>query len=793
MINKDDIEKLSIDDLFNRLATNEKGLSREEAEKRLKQYGYNSVEEKKDSFLKILKNHLFNVINLILLIAALLSILVNQIFNAYIIVALIIFNSLMGSFQENTARKAIDELKKQIRVRCKVLRDSQWIVVDSSEIVPGDIIRVRVGDFVPADSKIIDGFVEVDQSQITGESLTVNKSKNDLLFSGSIIRKGEANALVILTGKNTFYGKTIELISNTKPRLRIEKVVEKVIFDLFAVVLILVLITGLYFYFRGLDIESYLILSIVLIVAAVPVALPPMFSISLALGSKELSKKGVLVRKLEAIEGAATMTLLATDKTGTLTKNSMKIVDLITIGDCSKEDLILYARLASNDADNDPIDNAIISYYNEMHINVDSVKIERFLPFDPSTRRTEAFASVNNREIHIIKGSVDTLANIFQIDKEALSNAQRLALSGYKIIAVAIDDRSMRGICGFIVLSDPLRDDTPYLIKELKENGIKVVMLTGDIKEVASRVAQEAGIGSKIILPNELYRTADLPIDADGIAQVYPEDKYNIVRSFQQKGYVTGMTGDGVNDAPALNQADVGIAVSNATDVAKSAASVILTSEGLKDIVSMISIGRAIYERVNIWIRSKIIRTFQNVIFIVLALILLSKEIITAFDMLLILFLYDFISIVLSTDNVRASSKPATWNINGSVIFGLLLGGVMIVEAFAVYPLFSSLPIAELQTAIMLYLLYSNIFNLLNIRERGNFWVSRPSRALSIAMIADMIIIFLIGAFGFLYVKSIPVIYIIEILILAGLLNLVVNNFAKIYIIKLLDKLGIRV
>ncbi|BCU70948.1 plasma-membrane proton-efflux P-type ATPase [Stygiolobus caldivivus] len=786
--NKDNLIKKPVDELEKELSTDyTKGLSEGEAQNRLRKYGPNEIEEKKENPLINLAKKFWNPSAWVLEAAAVLSLILGKYLDFYIIVALIIFNAILSFSEEQRANKALEMLKSRLQVQARVLRDENWKSIPSRLLVPGDIVRLRLGDFVPADVRLIEGQLEVDQSALTGESLTVAKGKGDVVYSGSIIKRGEATGVVILTGKNTYFGKTAQLVSIAKPRLRVQQVISRVVFWMMVIVIVILGISGAVILLRHENPLDFLPLALVLVIGAIPIALPAMFTISLALGSEELSKAGVLVTRLDSIEGASTMNTLASDKTGTLTVNKLSVHNVIPLEGDDKE-VITYGALASREEDQDPIDLAFINKAKELGVELQSWKVVEFKPFDPSTRRTESLVEKDGSTFRVTKGAIDALGKLCGLKdiEKIYEKAQSEAKIGCRVLAVAKNDGEKWKLVGLVSLRDPPREDSAELVKELRDLGVKVIMLTGDAQPIAQEIAKEVGIGPNVVKVNEFKENPKIIDQIDGLAEVYPEDKYTVVKLLQQEGRVVGMTGDGVNDAPALRQADVGIAVSNATDVAKAAASVVLTSPGLRNIVDMVKIGRRIYERINIWILSRITRTFQNVVFIALALLLLNKFVISTFGMVLLLFMFDFVTLTMSTDNVPWSKRPASWNIFNLVKVSIILGIVMVVESFMILFLVNSLPTRPLQTSIFLYLLYSNIFNLLNIREKRNFWDSAPSKVMGLTMLADIIAAFALVTFGIPGLVAIPPTLALEILALSLTLNLIVNNFIKIGVEKIL-------
>ncbi len=793
-IKKEEVEKLSYEEIEKRIETDiKKGLSNEEYEKRIKVYGYNEVvEEKRNPLISLLKRF-WNPTAWILEVAAILSYFLNEIFNFYIILGLVFVNAIISWIEEGRANKALEILKKKLQVQARVLRDGKWVVVPAREIVPGDIIRLRNGDFVPADVKIFEGEGEIDQSAITGESLPVTKKVNDVLYSGSIVRKGEFSGIVIFTGTKTYFGKTVELVKVARPRLRVESVINRVITYMLIITVILIGVAIAVTFIRGENALLLIPFFLVLIIAAIPIALPAMFTVSLAIGAREMTLKGVLVTRLDSIEGSATMNVLVSDKTGTLTKNQLSIISAVG-KDMDPDTLILFGALASQEANQDPIDLAFINYVREKKINVEKYRIEKFIPFDPSTRRTEAYVSTDSEKFTVTKGAYDIIMDLCNEDKNVREKfdkeMENFAKKGFRILAVAIKKEKW-SFAGIVALRDPPREDSRDLIKALRNLGIKVKMLTGDKLEIAKEIGNELELGENIVSMEEIKKIKDkdaieaskIMAQADGFAESYPEDKYIIVKSLQSSGHVVGMTGDGVNDAPALKQADVGIAVSNATDVAKGGAAVVLTQPGLKNIVDLVKTGREVFERIYTWILSKISRLLQDVIFVTLALIITGYLVMNPLGMILLLFMFDFVTISLSLDKERIKNSPATWDINHLVKIGSVIGIAMVIESFLmlyfVFNYFHLSP-SQLPTFGFVYILFTNLFNVLNVRERKNFWESRPNKYMIILIIIDIVVASILGIIGLPTLPPIPANLVIISLLYTAFLYLFVNNFIKI-------------
>ncbi|MEM2133854.1 MAG: plasma-membrane proton-efflux P-type ATPase [Candidatus Jordarchaeaceae archaeon] len=775
------------------------GLSSEEAKKRLEKYGYNETPEKKVRPIVIFIKKFWGVIPWMLEVTILLTLILGKYFEAVIVLSLLVFNSVIGFIQEKKASGALEFLKQKLSVSSRVKRDGMWILIPAREIVPGDLIRLRSGDFVPADIEVVDGIVEVDQSAVTGESLPVEKRVKDVLHSGSTVKRGEATGIVTSTGANTYFGKTVELVQIAKPKLHMEEVISKVVKWLSVMAAILLLIALLFTVYRGLDILGMVPLMTILIVSVVPVALPTMFTISMALGSLELAKKGVLVTRLSASEDAATMDVLCVDKTGTLTMNKLSIVNILPAGKYTREEVVLYGALASQEANQDPIDLAFLSAAKDMQIPTDSYLQKEFVPFDPSIRRTEAKVEKEGRQFYALKGAINS---ILPLCKDASENesiieksVEEISAKGHRVLAVAGgDSKENLKLVGVVALYDKPRPDSPILISELKSLGVSVKMLTGDALPIAKEVAQELGLGGNIIrkpaLEDGLKDENALKVleESDGFAEVYPEDKYLIVKGLQKGKHIVGMTGDGINDAPALKQAEVGVAVNNATDVAKESASLVLTAPGLEGIVESVKNGRKIYQRITTYILNKIVKTFQVLVFIVLAFLLTGKYVVSLFSMVLLLFLVDFVTLSISTDNVRYSLKPDRWNVTSLVKISVSLGLVMIAESMLLLYLGEYLGlynnIGELYTFVFDMLIFIGLFNVLIIRERQHFWKSKPSKPLITSIMADTLIVILISTFGLYDLAPIGALQTLTVLIYSLAMCFLVNDYAKVFLAK---------
>ncbi|RPH92431.1 plasma-membrane proton-efflux P-type ATPase, partial [candidate division KSB1 bacterium] len=743
-----DIASASVPDTLAILHVNpETGLTHTEIDVRRKENGYNEVAEKKGHPVLMFLGKFWGLSAWMLELIMVLSAVLGKYSDLVVVGALLVVNAVLSFMQEHRAAGVVETLRRRLQVSARVLRDAHWQIIPARELVPGDIVRVRPGDIVPADVKLLSGGLSVDQSALTGESKDVDKAPGDVLSSGSVIHRGEGNGVVMLTGVKTFFGRTTELVQQARPKLHIEAVVAKVVRWLFVIVGALLAVVIVLSLIRGAPLLEMVPLMLILLMSAVPVALPVMFTVSMAVGSKELAKRGVLVTRLSAAEDAATMDVLCVDKTGTITMNQLAITSVIPLERATETDVLFAGALASQEANQDPIDLAFLARSKELHIfdNLPKATPISFAPFDAKNRRTEAVVEQNGQRLRVMKGAVRTIAEACGFQNPAIealeTRVSESAVKGYRTLAVARGPETGTGtLLGLVTLYDPLRPDAEHLIAELRDLGVPVKMLTGDALAVASEIARGVGLPNirrvtdlKASMVKAGNDAVDLLANADGFAEVYPEDKYIVVQHLQAAGHVTGMTGDGVNDAPALRQAEVGIAVSSATDVAKGAASVVLTEPGLTNIVALVEQGRTIYQRILTWIINKISRTILKAAFVAIAFVITGKFVVSAFAMLLLVFMTDFAKISLATDRVRPSQKPETWNIGGFIAVSVVLGVAMVAETLLLLWFgWSHFGLTTndnaLYTFSFLMLLYFAVFSIVSARERNWFWTTLPSK-----------------------------------------------------------------
>jgi len=759
-----ELEKIKIEKVFEMLKSSETGLSSSEAINRRKKYGYNEVAEKKPNALMELFLHFWNPVGWFLGTAALLAYLIGETGDAGVLLFLLLMNGSIGYYNDHDSQKALELLKKELTIKTRVLRDQTWIESEARELVPGDIISVGLGNVIPADAKIISGETSVDQSAITGESLPIKTGLGDILYTGSVIKRGEAKCIVVNTGLRTFYGKTVELVNIAKPRSRQQEImfsVSKNLIIVGAIGFIVILSYSLYAKIPWITIATF---AIIFIGGGVPAALPVMFTISQAKGASELSKKSVLVTRLDAMENAASVEIICMDKTGTLTENRLQVRETIPFFGFNQKDVILISALASSKESKDAIDNCILSHAKDELVETDGYLQLSFTPFEPATKRTESEILFKDEKFSVMKGAPQTVLGLCQgINAEERGMVEetvhQLSKKGFRALGVATTMNSKQGelsFVGLIALGDPIRPDTSETIAQLKKAGIKPLMLTGDNIEVAREIAEQAGIGKKIVRISEINslpedEQAEALLSCDGVAEIYPEDKFWAVKLLQSKNKMVGMTGDGVNDAPALKLSEMGIAVSNSADVAKAAASMVIVKPGTHTILEAVKISREIYQRMLTWTLNKISITVQIFLLLSIGLFWFMDVIVSIAGLFIMFIASDFLTMSLAADNVKSTKNPNAWNVKNITIASLFVGLLFtLMEVFIIYAgtNWFALAFDNLKTLVLLSLVYTSQFSVILVRERRHFWESKPAKYLLITIIITMIIFTLFSLFG---------------------------------------------
>ncbi|MGA9139725.1 MAG: plasma-membrane proton-efflux P-type ATPase [Methanocella sp.] len=802
ILNIGEAEKRSTDDLLKALESSDHGLTSAEAARRLQEYGLNEITEKKvNPFIKFLSNF-WGPIPWMIEVAAILSFIIGHLEDFVIIMILLFINVIVKYLEESKASNAIELLKKKLSPSAIVLRDGKWAEINARELVPGDIVRVRLGDTIPADIKLIKGsYLEVDQSVLTGESLPVEKHVNDTGFSGAIINKGEMDALVIATGMDTYFGKTAKLIQKIAEPSHFQKAIVRIGDYLIIVTLMLVLLVIAVELLRGHDLFSIIQFALVLTIAGVPVALPAVLSVTMAIGAVALAKKEAIVSKLVAIEEMASMDILCVDKTGTITQNKIKVASMAPFDGHSPEEVLRYAALASREGTKDLIDLAIIDELKDnkaLDAAVSQYRVLDFKPFDPVWKRAEATVILGENKLKVTKGAPQVIVALCkdksEIARIVFGRVEEFAKGGYRSLGVAKDDGSGWRFVGLVSLYDPPREDSRETIRLAESRGIDVKMVTGDHVAIAREIARKVGLGDNV-LPE--LAIEDMPDDqavgavekADGFAQVFPEHKYRIVSLLQKKGHIVGMTGDGVNDVPALQKADAGIAVAGATDAAKSAAAIVLTLPGISVIIDSIKESRKIFRRMTNYSIYRMGETIRLVFFITMSIIVFNFYPITALMVVLLALLNDFPIMTIAYDNVIFSDKPERWDLRVLLGISTALGLVGVLASFGLLYIgvnIFHLSHEVLQSFIYLKLSVAGHLFLFVARTRGPFWSVKPAPVLLIAVIATQLIATIITVYGIL----LPAMGWWLALFVWGyaFVSFVITDFVKLFIYDILEK-----
>jgi H+-transporting ATPase len=709
-----------------------------------------------------------------------LSYVIGHYLEVIIVFVLLTINVIIGFMHARSSQKALESLRKRLAVKAKVLRDSKWTVKEARETVPGDIFIVGLGDLVPADAKLISGELTVDQSALTGESLPVNLRQSNIIYSSSVVTRGEAKCVTVNTGANTYFGRTAELVKVAHPKSHQEEIMLAIIKYMLYLGVAALALVSIDAAFLNIGFFSILTFAAIFLIGAVPVALPAVLTIVQAVGAMELAKKKVLVTRLDSIEDAASMDVLCLDKTGTITQNKLSVINLIPFSGYRKEDVATIARLASKEESKDLIDLTVIEHAKILSAELNSYKQISFTPFEPSTKRSEAIVEDKEKRFKAVKGAPQIVVTLCKgIDEETQEGidqaVEELSQKGYRTLAVARskhNDLENLQFVGLLSLADPIRPDSKDMIKEVRKLGVKSMMLTGDNINIAKEVARQIAIGNKIFRMENLKdlneaeqaRTVE---ESDGFAEIYPEDKYRIVKLLQSRGHMVGMTGDGVNDAPALKQAEMGIAVSNSTDVAKASASIVLTEHGVGVIIDAIKTSRQIYQRMLSWVINKVTKVIQFIALLALGFFWLHDTIISLLGMVLLVFANDFITMSLATDNVRNTTNPNKWNVKNITLASLVIGILLVVEgaiAIIIAVDYFGLQLEKLRTFVMLLLVFTSQFRVYLVRDRKHFWSSRPGKQLLVSTVAAIIVFTFLGIYGII----IPALTLDQVLFILG-------------------------
>ena len=777
------------------LGTSAKGLTAGDAEERLKKYGPNAIEAKEEPLWHKLFAYFWGPIPWMIEAAALISLLRADWADFAVVMGLLFYNAAVGFWQDAKAASALAALKKDLALKARVLRDGKWIGVDAATVVPGDIIDVSGGEIVPADLLLTEGdYLSVDQAALTGESLPVSKKIGDSAFSGSIAKQGDMKGVVTATGNNTFFGRTAKLVASAGAKSHSQKAVVQIgDFLIILAAILATILVGVQVYremvvpdaWTWATAGSIMQFVLVLLVASVPVALPAVMSVTLALGALALSKQKAIVSRLSAIDELAGVDVLCSDKTGTLTQNKLTLDAPIPFGDAKPDDVIFAAALATQASSEDAIDQAVLKGVKDPG-NLDHYKQTHFTPFDPVNKRTIATVTDSGGKTwQFAKGAPQAISALAKLDPTTEnaydSKVHDLAAHGYRALGAASseDNGATWKLLGILPLLDPPRPDAKDTIAKTKELGLSVKMVTGDDVAIGAEIATQLGMGPNLLVASDVFPKGTDPSHiaatsieaverADGFGRVFPEHKYEIVRALQQGGHIVAMTGDGVNDSPALKQADCGIAVSGATDAARNAAALILTAPGLSTIVNAIIESRNIFERINSYVYYRIAMTIAIMFVVVLSSVIFGIQPLTAIMIVMLALLDDIPIMTIAYDRVKPAEKPVRWEMHHILVFSILMGIMATAQSFGLVligmewmtspALQAWLPLNEshLQTALFLQLAAGGHMLLFVVRTRTSiFMPPYPSWQLFGAVVATQIVAVLLCGFGVL-VTALP-------------------------------------
>lgn len=736
----------------------EAGLTSEEADRRLKQFGRNATPDTTLKPLRMALEKFWAPVPWMLEAAIVLQLALGKYVESAIIAGLLVFNAALGFFQEGRAQATLAALKSRLALTAAVRRNGIWMNLPAAEMVPGDIVKLSLGAVVAADVRLIEGSVLLDQSLLTGESVPIEAGPAFETCAGALVRRGEAVAEVTATGTRTKFGRTAELVLSAHVVSSQQKAVLRVVGNLALVNGALILILVAYAWVHAMPLAEIISLVLTAVLASIPVALPATFTLAAAVGAQSLARQGVLPTRLSAVDEAASIDVLCADKTGTLTRNELTVTTILSLSAFDEAHVLGMAALAGSDGGQDSVDAAIRSAAARSRCT-DLPKLVTFIPFDPATKMSEATAvDPSGSPLRIVKGAFGVVASLAQPSPTACTAANDLESQGFRVLAVAIGPPSALQLAGLIALSDPPRSDSAAFLTELRTLGVRTVMVTGDAPATATIVARAVGLEGTVCPPGPIPDGVR-PQEFAVFASVLPEGKYQLVKAFQKEGHTVGMCGDGANDAPALRQAQMGIAVSTATDVAKSAAGIVLTEPGLGGIVASVKEGRVTFQRIQTYMLNSVNKKIVQVLFLAVGLIMTGHAILTPLLMVIIMITGDFLGMSLTTDNVRPSPLPNVWRIGRLTIAGVFMGIAELVFCSAVLAIgiFSMrLGIGALRTLAFVLIVFGNQAATYAIRERRRIWSSRPSFWLVVSSAADILIATTLATCG-IFMTPLPI------------------------------------
>ena len=736
-----------------------KGLTGAEAQRILGQVGPNATPDVAVHPLRLVLGKFLAPVSILLEIAIVLQLALGEYIEASIIGVLLLFNTAIGFFHESRAQSTIAALKSRLALNASVLRDGAWTMIPAAELVPADIVKLSLGTVVAADVRIREGSILLDQSMLTGESLPVEAGPGTETYAGALVRRGEAVAEVRATGVRTKFGRTAELVRTAYVVSTQQKAVFRVVRNLAGFNGAVTLLLMVYAYEIGMPLSEAIPLVLISVLASVPVALPATFTLATAIGARALTRAGVLPTRLSAVDEAASLDVLCMDKTGTLTRNELAVAAIRAMPGFDEARVLALAALASADGGQDPVDAAVRAAAALRKTGIDLPEVTKFVPFDPATKMSEAWTlDHDGKTLRIVKGAFAVVHGLSQASPEAELAAHELEQRGHRVLGVAIGTDGAMRIAGIVALSDPPRSDSKPLIDQLRTLGVHTVMVTGDAATTAAFVADAVGLPGAVCLPGQIPDRVG-PDDFSVFAGVLPEDKFRLVKAFQNAGHTVGMCGDGANDAPALRQAQIGIAVSTATDVAKSAAGIVLTEPGLAGIVASVREGRITFQRILTYALRSIVHKSRQVLFLGFGLILTRHAILTPMLMVISMITGDFLAMSSTTDNVRPSSRPNSWRIDTLTIVGIVLGLFDLgfcAGLLSFCSLVLHLDIDTLRTMTLVTLAFNGQAVFYVVRERRRLWSSRPSTIVILSSVLNILIIGTLALGGILMAPLAP-------------------------------------
>lgn len=712
------------------------GLTDAQAEERLKKDGLNEVPEPEFNFFKEFMSKLWNLSAWILEAALLLECILGKWIQSLFVLLMLLFAAFNGATQKKKSRRVLNTISHELTPTVSVKRSGKWKQINSKFLAVGDLISLKRGDVLAADVKIAQGQITVDESSITGESKAIKKSVGDTAYAGTTVVEGDALAIVTATGSNSRSGKTINLINNSAAPGHLQQLLTKIIYYLCLLDGVLTLILVIAALIRGQNVIEMLPFLAMMFIASIPVAMPSTFALSNSFEATRLSKEGVLTSDLTGIQDAANLNLLLLDKTGTITENKTAVSQWDNLSNLPNNEVLALVGAATDKRSPSIIDSAINEYLKEKDISPDTP--EKFVPFTSDTGYSMAI--VGNYNIKL--GSFKQLS---LIDKNADKEAKNIDFTAGRSVAVLINDK----LAGIFILRDKVRSDSKKALEELKKRGIKPIMLTGDNRRTAEAVAKEVGLKGKVISIHDFNDKTDVN-DLAGIADVLPEDKLKMVKLFQKDGYIVGMTGDGVNDAPALKQAEVGIAVSNAADVAKRSGKMVLLEDGLTPIVKILDAGHRVYQRMTTWSLTKLSRTAELTMLLTFGYLCFNYIPMALNAMVIYTIMNNMVTMMIGTDNTHITYKPESWNMLklAKIAFSLAAGWTVIGFGFVWYLVSHHYAQGTVSTMVYVYLVLSAMLIVLITRTRKFFWQSAPSKSVAIVQIIDVLLTFALALLG---------------------------------------------